>query len=118
MEAEQHRPEPNDDAASPLGGVRKSWLLFWLAVMLAIPMLSMWRAQGGVVELPYGEFQELLAEGEIAEAVVAGERVTGRLTTPREGRDRFSTFRVEGDLARQLADGHAGSGVRTDLLAE
>ncbi len=118
MEAERNRPKPNDEAASPLAGVRKSWLLFWVAVMLAIPALSMWRAQGSVVELPYGEFQELLAAGEIAEAVVAGERVTGRLATPREGRDRFATFRVEGDLAKQLEDAkvpYAGRPTATGL---
>ena len=56
-----------------------------------------------VAPLPYSEFQRLLKEGKIKEIVVAPNQIRGELKVPLEGKTRFTTNRVEPDLAGELS---------------
>ena len=71
-----------------------------------------------VAEIPYSQFEDLLARGRIAEAQVSADRITGRLTTPLpDGQQRFSTLRVDRELGEALASqGAVVEGVQHDTL--
>ncbi len=56
-----------------------------------------------VTPLPYSEFQRLLKEGKVKEVVVAQNQIRGELTEPLEGKKRFTTNRVEPELAEDLS---------------
>ena len=56
-----------------------------------------------VAPLPYSEFQRLLKEGKIKEIVVAPNQIRGELKEPLQGKTRFTTTRVEPELAGELS---------------
>jgi len=78
----------------------------------------------GIEELSYSDFQTALANGEIAEVEVRGDRLEGTFRHERPDRpQRFRTLRVDPELARELA-GHkisyravADSNVFTEVLS-
>jgi cell division protease FtsH len=77
-----------------------------------------------VEQIPYSQFEAYLEEGRIEEVRVASSYIKGTLKNPPEGRTkRFITFRVEPQLANQLAGHHvqfSGESVNIslrDLLA-
>ncbi len=57
-----------------------------------------------VEPLPYSEFRRLLSQNEIAEVTISDNTIPGALKTPlKDGRSRFETTRVEGELADELS---------------
>ena len=53
-------------------------------------------------QIPYSEFEAELEKGNIESVTVGSETLTGTYAEPVEGKSRFATRRVEGDLARRL----------------
>ncbi len=56
-----------------------------------------------VAPLPYSEFQRLLKEEKVKEIVVAPNQIRGELKEPLQGKTRFTTTRVEPELAGELS---------------
>ena len=79
---------------------------FWylIAAVLGILMLrDVWVAQQHVETIPYSEFQQLLAEGKIAEVAVGEAAIEGVFKEPRDGKTHFLTVPVPPELAETLA---------------
>ncbi|MCR4294262.1 MAG: AAA family ATPase, partial [Elusimicrobia bacterium] len=71
--------------------------------MAAAALLEVWNQVRTVEVLPYSAFQKLLEEKKIKDAVITRDAITGSLTEPLPSRKtRFTTVRVDLDLARQL----------------
>jgi cell division protease FtsH len=75
-----------------------------LLLLAAIVTRDLW-AEASVERLPYSEFQELLESGSVAEVVVQGDSIRGRLKDSLEGDGRsFVTRRIDPGLAEALAE--------------
>ena len=86
---------------------REHHINFWYVIgaLLAVLLIRDFVLQAERVRvLPYSEFQDLLARGEIADVVVGPTRITGSFKEPQGGQVRqFSTVRVEASMAEALA---------------
>jgi cell division protease FtsH len=56
----------------------------------------------GVDRIPYSEFQSLLESDAVAEVIVRGDTLEGSFKEPRDGKARFTTQKVDADLATDL----------------
>ena len=95
-----------------------------LVVVSTVLLFGVWRSTDDVASIPYSEFQRALRSGEVADVVVSQERVRGRFVEPRDdGKSRFTTLRVDGDLAAELEEsgaeftGEASGGFWAGLIA-
>jgi len=75
---------------------------YFLIVFVAISLVQAWLGYRPVAEIPYSEFQKLLDQGQIAEAVVTENRIKGKFSSIRDGKEYFSTLRVDPDFAAKL----------------
>ena len=75
---------------------------YFLVVFALLMLFQFWLGYRQVVQLPYSEFRSLLQQRQIAEVVVTNDRIQGRFTTPQNGREYFSTNRVDPDFAAEL----------------
>ena len=86
---------------------RKTHLTIWyvgLALLAIVWLRDTWLVAREVETLAYSEFQQQLQEGKIAEISILDNRITGTFKQPGpEGRPRFTTTRVDPQLARDLA---------------
>jgi cell division protease FtsH len=69
---------------------------------LLIVAFQLWYASQQVVDLSYSEFHKLLDEGKIAEVTVKQNSLEGRFTSPRDGKEYFTTNRVDPQIAQEL----------------
>lgn len=69
---------------------------------LLLMLWPRWNPAHRAETLPFSEFQTLLAQGAIAEVNVGPTSLDGRFRTPRDGRDTFTTTRVDPALAADL----------------
>ncbi|MDE2007607.1 MAG: ATP-dependent zinc metalloprotease FtsH [Rhodospirillales bacterium] len=79
---------------------------FWyiVAALLAVILIQNLIALAPKTEIPYSQFQALLAEHKLKDLVVGTHEITGRYVTAPAGKpDRFSTFRVDPALSGELA---------------
>lgn len=68
---------------------------YWIvAVLLLLTLQNYWQAAKKVEPVPYSEFEKALAEGRVAEVLVADRTVTGRLTSAMPSRTRSSHLAV------------------------
>jgi len=74
-----------------------------LAVMAMLLLQQAWQTAQTVEVLPYSEFEQLLAQGRIAEVTIGERQITGRLKTPEGGKRAVVANRVDPDLAERLA---------------
>lgn len=81
---------------------------YFLFVFLLILLFQSWLGYRPVAVIPYSEFKSLLAQGQIAEVVVTENRISGKFSATRDGKDYFKTLRVDPDFAAELEQ----SGVR------
>ncbi len=87
----------------------KSWLkfdiLYFAAALLAVVFIQDITRQGHDKTIPYSEFRQLVAQGQVKDLVVGPTRVTGAFVKP--GKDgqaqHFSSIRVEPGIAEELA---------------
>jgi cell division protease FtsH len=75
---------------------------YFVLAFVVITALQMWIGYQPVAHLSYSEFSKLLSGGEIAEVVVTENRMEGVFATPRDGKTRFVTRRVDPDIATEL----------------
>lgn len=65
---------------------------------------SWWQAARTIEPVPYSEFEKALAEGRVAEVMIAETTITGKLKTPEANvKTSIVATRVEPDLAARLA---------------
>jgi cell division protease FtsH len=78
---------------------------YWLiAALTLLTLQSYWQAAKTTVPVPYSEFEKALAEGRVAEVLVADRTVTGKLKSPdSQGKTVIIATRVEPDLADRLS---------------
>ncbi len=81
---------------------RRKWFQLPLMVLAGLLLFSLISSGFRPVEVPYSEFVGLLESGGVEDVVVSGDRIGGRLVEPQEGRRRFTTTRVEPELADLL----------------
>lgn len=87
----------------------KSWLkfdiLYFAAALLAVVFIQDITRQGHDKTIPYSEFRQLVAQGQVKDLVVGPTRITGAFVKP--GKDgqvqHFSSIRVEPGIAEELA---------------
>ncbi|HSN84056.1 MAG TPA: ATP-dependent zinc metalloprotease FtsH [Polyangiales bacterium] len=97
-----------DDKRKPEGtkGRPRLGLLYLLvAIVAGSLLLQVWEGAEPVATIPYSEFERLLEEGKVKEVVVTDDVLRGELTEPIDGKTRFSTNRIDNDLAETL-QGH------------
>ncbi len=75
---------------------------YFVTVFLVLTAIQMWLGYRPVAQIPYSEFQSLLAERQIAEVVVTENRIEGKFLTPRDGKEYFNTLRVDPNFAAEL----------------
>ncbi len=76
---------------------------YWvMALLLLLLLQNIWQAAGKVETVPYSDFEQALADDRIAEVVVSGQTVTGRLRTPDGSKTTLVAVRVAPDLAQRL----------------
>ncbi len=79
-------------------------LVYLLFAMFAILSLQQWWQRAQTVEVvPYSEFEKLLAADKIAEVVVSGERITGKLKAPENGKTVAIANLVPPEVAERLS---------------
>ncbi len=106
---------------------RKTQVHVWYVIVAVFAILllqSIWAQNRQVEQIPYSEFQALLQGGQIAEVAITEHEIQGRLREPgRDGRERFTTTRVDPELAEDFAkygvrfSGRVESTVVRDLLS-
>ncbi|HUG62492.1 MAG TPA: ATP-dependent zinc metalloprotease FtsH [Methylomirabilota bacterium] len=74
-----------------------------ILAFLAISALQIWLGMQDVAQIRYSEFLEALDRGEITDVVVTESMVSGRFTSPQDGRNQFVSTRVDGAIAEELA---------------
>jgi cell division protease FtsH len=96
----------------------------FVAAAAVLLFQSWWQARQAVEQIPYSQFEQLLADDAIAQVRVSERFLEGRLRTPRtDGRDRFVTTRVDPAFAAHLRErkvefaGEIESTLLRDLLS-
>ncbi len=81
------------------------WYLL-MAVMAVVALQDVLAAWQTTVTLPYSQFETLVAEKKVAQAVVGPRSITGELRQAQNGRTRFVTMRVDDpQLTEKLSTG-------------
>src|SRR5581483_9470334 len=100
---------------------------FWyliLAFMAILFIQDLLVEHFGTENIPYSQFQTLLAQGKVDDLVVGDNEITGTLKEPKNKNvTRFSTVRVPSDIADKLTAAHvsftgkAPPGLLANILA-
>src|SRR5579875_1970283 len=90
-----------------MDGKRSSQIWFWaiLAMIMAVLVIEPLLIQPSPVKtIPYSEFQQLAAKGELTNLVIGKSEITGSFKAPADKTmTDFVTYRVDPALAQQLA---------------
>ena len=81
---------------------------YLIIAFLAITLLQVWLGSRNVSQIPYSEFQQLLADKQVSDVVVSENRIEGKYTTAKDGKTYFQTHRVDPAISKELD----ASGVR------
>lgn len=77
---------------------------FVIAFFLILLFQNWWGQRESYVPIPYSQFQALLEDGSVEEIFIGTNVIQGNLkTSMADGRKRFSTTRVDAELAADLA---------------
>ncbi len=78
-------------------------LAYLAFALVAIVTLQQWWREAQTLEVvPYSEFENLLAQGRIAEVAVGERQISGRLKEPLNGKQQVIANRVDADIADRL----------------
>ncbi len=75
---------------------------YFVVAFLVVTAFQIWLGTRQVARIDYSEFLKLLGEKEISEVVVTETQIQGKFAKPREGKEYFSTTRVEPSFADEL----------------
>lgn len=75
---------------------------FWIIAGMMWLALQLWLGHRNVLPLEYSEFLSYLEQGQVAEVTVTETRIDGRFKTQVEGKDYFTTHRIDPDFAAVL----------------
>ena len=79
------------------------WYL--LLAIVGIVLAQQFIRQAGTTEqIPYSEFEQLVAQRQVAKIVVTDRHIVGQYKTPHNGKTQFVTVRVDLPLAAELKD--------------
>ena len=81
---------------------------YFVFAFVAITLLQIWIGSSNISQIPYSEFQQLLANKQISDVIVTENRIEGKFTTPKDGKTNFQTRRVDPAISKELD----ASGVR------
>ncbi|MEO9877668.1 MAG: ATP-dependent zinc metalloprotease FtsH [Anderseniella sp.] len=73
-----------------------------LLAFLAITAIQVWLGSRDVTQIPYSEYQQLLTSKQLTDIVVSENRIKGKFTTSRDGKNYFQTRRVDPAVAGEL----------------
>ena len=95
----ERKPTPN-----PNRGIQINLIYFLLAFLLIMLFQNWWASSRQVEQVPYSQFEQLLADGKVSEVRVGDQFIEGHFaqTTP-EGFDYFRTVRVQPEVAGLLS---------------
>ncbi|HNM82819.1 MAG TPA: ATP-dependent zinc metalloprotease FtsH, partial [Rhodocyclaceae bacterium] len=85
---------------------RKTQFSLWyfaVALLTVVVVHDLWQGTRSTAAIAYSEFRTQLKEGRIAEVAIGSDRILGTYKEPVEGKTRFVTTRVDGELAKELA---------------
>lgn len=93
---------------------------YFVVAFVAMLLVQNWLGEySAEAPIPYSEFQRLLDAGKVSDLRVDQERISGTLKEPIQGRTRFTTNRVEPQLAAELEKAQVDfSGVTQSGLAK
>ncbi len=75
---------------------------YFILAIVAVMLIQSWIAGRSIANLPYSEFRQLLESKQIAEVVVRDDSIQGKFVAPRDGKEYFTTNRVDPEFASQL----------------
>ncbi|MBN3864092.1 ATP-dependent zinc metalloprotease FtsH [Pseudomonas frederiksbergensis] len=86
------------------------WNLSYLAIaFIVMGLMQVFFVERQAVQpLPYSQFLQLLNEQKVSDLQIDKDRISGKLQEPIDGRDRFSTVRVDPTLATELSQSGVG----------
>ncbi|MHC8372562.1 ATP-dependent zinc metalloprotease FtsH [Pseudomonas sp. MDT1-85] len=86
------------------------WNLSYFAIaFIVLSLMQMFFGERQAVQpLPYSQFLQLLNEQKVSDLQVEKDQISGKLQEPIDGRDRFSTVRVDPALATELSQSGVG----------
>lgn len=86
------------------------WNLSYLAIaFIVMGLMQVFFVERQAVQpLPYSQFMQLLNEQKVSDLQIDKDRISGKLVEPIDGRDRFSTVRVDPALATELSQSGVG----------
>ena len=75
---------------------------YFVVAFLIITLFQIWLGQREVAQIDYSDFVKLLNDKEVSEVTVTETRLRGKFTKPHDGKEYFSTTRVEPAFADEL----------------
>lgn len=86
------------------------WNLSYFAIAFIVLSLAQifFGERQAVQPLPYSQFLQLLSEQKVSDLRVEKDQISGKLQEPIDGRERFSTVRVDPALATELSQSGVG----------
>lgn len=86
------------------------WNLSYFAIaFIVMGLMQVFFVERQAVQpLPYSQFMQLLNEQKVSDLQIDKDRISGKLVEPIDGRDRFSTVRVDPSLATELSQSGVG----------
>ncbi|WP_223488734.1 ATP-dependent metallopeptidase FtsH/Yme1/Tma family protein, partial [Pseudomonas sp. A-RE-19] len=86
------------------------WNLSYFAIaFIVLSLVQLFFVDRHAVQpLPYSQFLQLLNEQKVSDLRVEKDQISGKLQAPIDGRDRFSTVRVDPALATELSQSGVG----------
>ena len=77
---------------------------YLIGAFVLILIFQAWLAYRDVAVVPYSELMQMADHGQIAAATVTESTISGEFTSPRDGKSRFVTYRVDPALAKAFAE--------------
>ena len=94
---------PNRGGGNPNRPMQINFAYFILAFFIILIFQNWWIASQSTEQVPYSHFEQLLAEGKVAEVRVGDQFIQGKYTSPSDGGfEYFRTVRVQPEIAGLL----------------
>jgi len=75
---------------------------YLLAAFLLVTLLQIWLGHQQTAEISYSEFRQFLSQNQIAEVTVSDKNIRGKFTQPIDGKEYFTTNRIDPELVADL----------------